>query len=230
MPGKAQFSDHTLKSWSTNVLARTSYGPVNLLWWGTPGCKEINLSIKALHRGGDAASHFPLWCGKDSPVAGLPRIIFLEVATKWIKLGASSSNGKILVQPHGSTTKSVFSQSSGRGQHSRSRRVKARTAVHIPLERLSRFTYPSAGPLLHIEYDKFVRDGQHVLLDMNGSGATQAHYTDNPGEWGGLASLREGASSHYFAFDPSENARALTDNNGNVTDTYVYTAFGDEKS
>jgi len=57
----------------------------------------------------------------------------------------------------------------------------------------------------------------------------QAHYTDFPGAWGGLVSMRQGGASRFFAFDPSQNTRALTDGSGNVTDTYVYTAFGEEK-
>ena len=62
----------------------------------------------------------------------------------------------------------------------------------------------------------------------------QAHYTDFPGTWGGLVSMCQGSASHFFAFDPfafdpSQNARALTDQAGAVTDTYVYTAFGKEK-
>jgi hypothetical protein len=77
---------------------------------------------------------------------------------------------------------------------------------------------------------QFVWDGQNVLLETNGSGATQGHYTDSPGEWGGLVSMRQGSAGHFFAFDPSQNARALTDINGNVTDTYIDTAFGDEKA
>ena len=76
----------------------------------------------------------------------------------------------------------------------------------------------------------FVWDEQNVLLETNGAGLMQAHYTDFPGTWGGLVSMRQGAVSHYFAFDPSQNARALTDGIGNVTDTYVYTAFGVEKA
>jgi hypothetical protein len=42
--------------------------------------------------------------------------------------------------------------------------------------------------------------------------------------------MRQGSASHYFAFDPSQNTRALTDSCGNVTDTYVDIAFGDEKA
>jgi len=75
----------------------------------------------------------------------------------------------------------------------------------------------------------FVWDDQNVLLETSGAGLMQAHYTDFPGAWGGLVSMRQGSASHFFAFDPSQNARALTDQTGAVTDTYVYTAFWTEK-
>ncbi|MBV9852084.1 MAG: hypothetical protein JO250_20655 [Armatimonadetes bacterium] len=76
---------------------------------------------------------------------------------------------------------------------------------------------------------QFVWDGQNVLLDTDGSGNTQAHYTDSSGYWGGLVSQRRGSASSFFVFDPSANARALTDGQGAVTDAYVSTAFGEEK-
>ena len=76
----------------------------------------------------------------------------------------------------------------------------------------------------------FVWDEQNVLVETNGAGVVQARYTDSPGTWGGLVSLRQGGASRFFAFDPSQNARALTDQTGAVTDTYVYTAFGTEKA
>ncbi len=53
--------------------------------------------------------------------------------------------------------------------------------------------------------------------------------TDFPGSWGGLVSQRRGAQSRFFGFDGQQNARVLTDEAGNVTDSYVYTAFGEEK-
>jgi len=57
-------------------------------------------------------------------------------------------------------------------------------------------------------------DGQNVLVDADGSGITQAHYTDNPGSWGGVVSQRRGGVSSFYVFDPSRNTRALMDVRG----------------
>ena len=43
----------------------------------------------------------------------------------------------------------------------------------------------------------FVWDGQNVLLETSGVGLMQAHYTDFPGAWGGLVSMRQGSASHW---------------------------------
>ena len=45
----------------------------------------------------------------------------------------------------------------------------------------------------------------------------------------GLASQRRGTVSRFFGFDGQQNAPVLTDSTGAVTDSYVYTAFGEER-
>lgn len=40
---------------------------------------------------------------------------------------------------------------------------------------------------------KCVWDGQNLLLETDGGGTTQAHYTDFPGFWGGLNARRQGS-------------------------------------
>jgi len=74
----------------------------------------------------------------------------------------------------------------------------------------------------------FVWDGQNVLLETDGSGVTQAHYTDFPGYWGGLASQRRSGVSSFYGFDPQANARLLITLAGMVSDSYLYRAFGEE--
>jgi len=41
----------------------------------------------------------------------------------------------------------------------------------------------------------FLWDEQNVLIETDGSGSTQAHYTDFPGYWGGLASHRRSGTA-----------------------------------
>ena len=74
----------------------------------------------------------------------------------------------------------------------------------------------------------FVRDGQNVLIETDANLITQAHYTDSPGEWDGLASERRGSTSNFYGFDQQSNSRILVSIGGNITDGYLYKAFGEE--
>ena len=74
----------------------------------------------------------------------------------------------------------------------------------------------------------YVRDGENVLIETDANLITQAHYTDFPGMWGGLASERRGGVSSFYGFDQQANTRILASINGNVTDDYLYKAFGEE--
>ncbi|HEV2474037.1 MAG TPA: RHS repeat-associated core domain-containing protein, partial [Chthonomonadales bacterium] len=80
----------------------------------------------------------------------------------------------------------------------------------------------SAGTVL------FVRDGQNVLIETDGSGVTQAHYTDYPGMRGGLAPQRRGTASSFYGFDNQQSCRVLVSVGGLVTDSCSFKAFGDE--
>ena len=46
--------------------------------------------------------------------------------------------------------------------------------------------------------------------------------------WGGLASERRGGVSSFYGFDQQANTRILSSLDGNVTDDYLYKAFGAE--
>ncbi|HET6387056.1 MAG TPA: RHS repeat-associated core domain-containing protein, partial [Armatimonadota bacterium] len=76
----------------------------------------------------------------------------------------------------------------------------------------------------------FVWDGQNVLMETDASGLTQAHYTDHPGMWGGLASQRRSGASSFFGFDQQANSRVLVTSAGGPSDSYLYGAFGEELS
>ncbi len=74
----------------------------------------------------------------------------------------------------------------------------------------------------------YVGDGENVLIETDANLITQAHYTDFPGMWGGLNSVRRGGVSSFYGFDQQSNTRILASMNGNVTDDYLYKAFGEE--
>ncbi len=67
----------------------------------------------------------------------------------------------------------------------------------------------------------YVSDGENVLIETDVYLITQAHYTDCPGVWGGLASERRGDVSSFYGFDQQANTRILASINGNVTDNYL---------
>jgi RHS repeat-associated protein len=66
-----------------------------------------------------------------------------------------------------------------------------------------------------------------VVLETNGSGATQASYVLGAGEL--LAQTRNGITSYYLA-DGQGSVRLLTNSSGAITDSYTYDAFGNTQS
>jgi RHS repeat-associated protein len=75
-------------------------------------------------------------------------------------------------------------------------------------------------------YWDFVTD--NVFLEEDENGNVLAEYTHEPGRYGEpLAQERDG-QVRYYNFDVQGSTRELTDDNGDVTDSYTYTAFGDE--
>jgi RHS repeat-associated protein len=76
----------------------------------------------------------------------------------------------------------------------------------------------------------FVYDGDNVLQEVNSSGVTQAQYTDSPGIWGGLISMRRNGSSYFYGFDLAGNTRIVTNSAVTNMNSYYYDAFGWETS
>jgi RHS repeat-associated protein len=66
-----------------------------------------------------------------------------------------------------------------------------------------------------------------VVLETDGSGATQASYVLGNGEV--LAQTRSGTTSYYLA-DGQGSVRLLTNSSGAITDSYTYDAFGNLQS
>jgi len=68
----------------------------------------------------------------------------------------------------------------------------------------------------------------NVLMEKDEAGATTAVYTQEPGQFGELISQRRNGQTSYYHYDGQGSTRALTDEIGAVTDTYTYSAFGEE--
>jgi RHS repeat-associated protein len=66
-----------------------------------------------------------------------------------------------------------------------------------------------------------------LLTETDEDGNTIAEYTHEPGRYGPLISQRRNGHTYYYHYDGQGSTRALTDESGNVTDRYTYTAFGE---
>jgi RHS repeat-associated protein len=71
-------------------------------------------------------------------------------------------------------------------------------------------------------------DTDNVFLEEDEDGDTIAEYTHEPGLYGELIAQERDGQVRYYNFDGQGSTRELTDENGDVTDTYTYTAFGEE--
>jgi RHS repeat-associated protein len=69
-----------------------------------------------------------------------------------------------------------------------------------------------------------------VTKETNDAGSTIARYTHEPKHYGGLISQHRSGATSIYHYDAIGTTRALTDSNQNVTDTAVYTAFGEKTS
>ncbi len=71
-------------------------------------------------------------------------------------------------------------------------------------------------------------DTDNVFLEEDENGDTIAEYTHEPGLYGELIAQERDGQVRYYNFDGQGSTRELTDENGDITDTYTYTAFGEE--
>ena len=65
-----------------------------------------------------------------------------------------------------------------------------------------------------------------VVSELDENNAVKAVYEHEPQPYGGLLSQQRGATTHYHHHDALGSTRFLTDSSGNVTDTYLYDAWG----
>ena len=70
-------------------------------------------------------------------------------------------------------------------------------------------------------------DSDNVLMEYDENGVTLAENTHEPGEFGELISQRRNGATSYYHCDAQGSTRSLTDEAGNITDTYDYSGFGE---
>ena len=71
-------------------------------------------------------------------------------------------------------------------------------------------------------------ESNNVLMESDEVGVTTAVYTHEPDQYGKLISQYRDGETSFYHFDGQGSTRALTDPSQNVTDTYVYDAWGEE--
>lgn len=68
----------------------------------------------------------------------------------------------------------------------------------------------------------------NVIMEVDDEGNTLARYVQQPSLYGEVTSQDRDGQTRYFNFDGLGNTAELTDENENITDTYEYSAFGEE--
>ncbi|MBL8818589.1 MAG: RHS repeat-associated core domain-containing protein [Planctomyces sp.] len=69
-----------------------------------------------------------------------------------------------------------------------------------------------------------------VISELDGTGTTQAVYTNEPQQYGGVLSQRRGSTSSFLHADALGTTRLLTSTAGATTDTYLFDAWGNPVS
>lgn len=69
-----------------------------------------------------------------------------------------------------------------------------------------------------------------ITKEIDAAGAVTARYTQEPKIYGGLISQNRSGATSIYHYDAIGTTRALTDSSQNVTDTAVYTAFGEKSA
>ena len=67
----------------------------------------------------------------------------------------------------------------------------------------------------------------NVIEEYDENGNTVVEYATEPDLYGNLISQDRGGTKSYYHYDGQGSTLALTDENGDVTDTYAYNAFGE---
>ncbi len=70
-------------------------------------------------------------------------------------------------------------------------------------------------------------ENDSLMEEIDENGNVIVSYTNEPGQFGKVISQERNGVTSYYHYDGQGSTVALTDDNENVTDTYVYSAFGE---
>jgi RHS repeat-associated protein len=105
------------------------------------------------------------------------------------------------------------------------------TKAALPSAVLNTFTYN--GDDLRVQRQdslgtlKQVWDGLRILEETDENNVVQVVYSVSPATYGGVISQRRSGAANYFLYDPLGSTMRLSDGSQNVTDIYLYKAFGE---
>lgn len=74
----------------------------------------------------------------------------------------------------------------------------------------------------------YLWDEDSYLEEYDDAGTTTAAYTNEPTEFGSVISQRRNSETSFNHYDAQGSTHQLTDQNENVTDTFLYDAWGNE--
>ena len=74
----------------------------------------------------------------------------------------------------------------------------------------------------------YIWDDDNLLMETDGADAVQAVYTVEPDVYGNVISQHRGGNTSYLHHDALGSTRTVTDSAGAITDTFTYTAWGEE--
>src|SRR5712691_10910914 len=69
-------------------------------------------------------------------------------------------------------------------------------------------------------------ENDSLLMETDENDNTTVVYTNEPDHYGHVISQRRGNDTSYYHFDANGSTQALTNAAGDVTDSYLYDAFG----
>lgn len=105
------------------------------------------------------------------------------------------------------------------------------TKVDLPTGIRNTFTYHADGLRVERQDSSGVSnalwDGQRIVEETTPTNTLQAIYTESIGAYGDLISQSVSGVANYFMFEPLGSTARLADAAQNVTDRYVFKAFGE---
>lgn len=74
----------------------------------------------------------------------------------------------------------------------------------------------------------FLWDEDSYLDEYDNVGTTTAAYTNEPTEFGSVVSQHRNTTTSFYHYNAQGSTQQLTDQDENVTDTFLYDAWGNE--